>query len=180
MDIVPFILKWEGGLSNDKADSASANPCPTSHDGHTGYHTNKGVTYAVWAHYFGKNNDSRFFTMSDEDWGVIFKAGYWDKVKGDLIESQAIANCMVSWAWGSGAARAIKLIQEVVGVDIDGKLGQQTIGAINSMDEVELFDKCIARRKRFFEDIAKARPANLKFLKGWMNRLNDFNKTFHP
>jgi len=82
---VAFTKKWEGGLSRDTSDSASSYPCPTKHDGKSGWHTNAGITYAAWVQYFGKDNDERFFLMAPEDWFKVFKKGYWDGVKGDLF-----------------------------------------------------------------------------------------------
>jgi hypothetical protein len=70
---VKFVYKWEGGLSRDKADSASKFPCPTPHNGLTGWHTNIGITYAVWKGMYGKNNDARFFAMGADDWWNVFK-----------------------------------------------------------------------------------------------------------
>tara|TARA_B110000503_G_C7086607_1_gene387582 strand:+ start:802 stop:1359 length:558 start_codon:yes stop_codon:yes gene_type:complete len=178
--IVPFFYKWEGGLSKDKNDSASSNPCPTPYKGVKGYHTNKGVTYTAWVGVFGTSQDVRFYEMNNEDWGAIFKRGYWDKVKGDKIQFQSIANVLVSWAWGSGARTAVKQIQKVLGVSSDGAIGNQTLNAIHACNELELFDKCVIARGQFFESIARRNPKNLKFLKGWMNRLKDFNSKFRP
>lgn len=179
-EIVPFFYKWEGGLSKDKNDSASSNPCPTPFNGVKGYHTNKGVTYTAWTSVFGSSQDARFFEMNNDDWGLIFKRGYWDKVKGDKIQFQSIANVLVSWAWGSGARTAIKQMQRVLKVSDDGVIGNQTLNALHACNELELFDKCILARKAFFESIARRNPKNMKFLKGWLNRLADFNSKFRP
>jgi lysozyme family protein len=178
--IVPFFIKWEGGLSNDKSDSASSNPCPLTIDGIGGYHTNKGVTYSAWVGVFGKNQNERFVEMNEHDWGLIFKSKYWDAVKGDDIESQAIANVLVSWAWGSGAKTAVRQIQRVVGVTRDGIIGKNTLKAINERNELELFDECIKQRESFFRYICERTPRNKRFLKGWLNRLEDFNNKFRP
>ena len=179
-EIVPFFYKWEGGLSKDKNDSASSNPCPTPFNGVKGYHTNKGVTYKAWTSVFGTSQDARFFEMNNNDWGAIFKRGYWDKVKGDKIQFQSIANVLVSWAWGSGSRTAVKQMQRVLNVSDDGVIGNQTLNALHACNEVELFDKCVIARGQFFESIARRNPKNLKFLKGWMNRLKDFNSKFRP
>ena len=56
---------------------------------------------------YGTSQDVRFYEMNNDDWGAIFKRGYWDKVKGDKIQFQSIANVLVSWAWGSGSRTAI-------------------------------------------------------------------------
>lgn len=178
--IIPFFYKWEGGLSRDTNDSASSYPCPLLVKGVGGYHTNKGVTYRAWVSVFGKDKDERFMKMNEADWGLIFKGSYWDKVKGDKIQHQSIANVMVSWAWGSGSVTAVKQMQRVLGITRDGIIGNQTIKAINESNEVELFEKCVKAREAFFRYICETNPKNKKFLKGWLNRLNDFNKQFHP
>jgi len=129
--IVPFFYKWEGGTSNDPSDSASSYDC-----GVDNIHTNKGVTYSAWVGVFGENQVERFLDMTDCDWGLIFKSKYWDRVKGDEIKSQAIANVLVSWAWEA--------------------------------------------RESFFRYIAERNPKNKRFLKGWLNRLADFNQKYRP
>lgn len=164
--IVPFFYKWEGGYVNDPSDA--------------GGETNKGVTYKTWVSFFGDNCHDRFMEMSNDDWGVIFKKGYWDKVKGDDIQLQSIAECLVSWAWGSGSRTAIKEIQRELGVSVDGVIGKNTLKAINESNELELFERCIKRRESFFRKITVSRPENSRFLKGWLNRLADFNKKFKP
>jgi len=189
--IMNFLNKWEGGLSRDPKDSASSYPNPLKYDGVYGWHTNKGITYKTWESYKGKNAKKAFFEMSEEDVLEIFKKGYWDKVQGDKIKSQAVANALVSWAWGSGAYGAIKQIQRLLGCTADGIIGKNTLKAINSEDEKELFDKMIKARESFFRYITNERNArnqaqrtrfrnNTRFLRGWLNRLNDFNDKFRP
>lgn len=191
MNLVPFFLKWEGGLSRDTKDSASSKPCPTPYKGQTGWHTNKGITYATWVSYFGTNNDARFLDMNDADWGWIMKKGYWDKVKADSIPYDSIAYTVVSWAWGSGAVTGVKQLQKVLGVSQDGSIGENTLKAMRSFDEKDLFDKCAKARENFFRYISdpangktdaerKRYQNNSKFLKGWLNRLNEFVKTYRP
>ncbi len=190
--LIPFFQQKEGGLTRNTNDSASSYPCPTPYNGQTGWHTNKGITYKTWVAYFGANADARFFAMSDEDWGHILKAGYWDKVNADKIVPDSIAYTIVSWAWGSGPGTAARQMQKVVGVKQDGVVGNDTLNAINSYpDETELFDKCLAARENFFRSICdpanattdsqkKQYERNKTFLKGWLNRLAAFSKEFRP
>lgn len=180
---VAFTKKWEGGLSRDKADSASKFPCPTPYNGKTGWHTNIGITYAAWVNFYGKNADSRFFAMSNEDWFNVFKVGYWDRVKGDSYTSKSIAIYVTGMAWGSGSGQAIKSLQIAInhcGVKciVDGLIGNQTINAANSIEPRKLFDALLKERERFFYAIGVGK--NAKFLKGWLNRLEDYKKTFRP
>lgn len=195
--IVNFFMKWEGGLSRDVKDAASSYPNPLKHDGQYGWHTNKGITFATWQQYKGKKANRAFFEMTEEDVEYIFKKGYWDKVKGDDIKFDSIATCLVSWAWGSGSYGATCQLQRMLLKEnhnigpVDGIIGKKTLKAVNSYDEVELFDLMVKTRESFFRYISNPDRArshsqkkqftnNQRFLRGWLNRLNDFNAKFRP
>lgn len=183
--VVDFFLVWEGGLSRDSRDSASSYPCRTEYNGYKDWHTNKGITYKTWVAYFGTDRDSEFFEMKREHLEHIFKVGYWDKVSGDDIDSAAIGAVLVSWAWGSGSKTAIKQMQKLLNklgdkLKVDGVIGSKTLKAINSKDEVELFDACIEARREFFLAISKEGTPNAKFRRGWLRRLDSFNAKFRP
>ena len=105
MSLIPkyieFTKRWEGGLSRDVNDSASATPCPTPYGGKTGWHTNVGITYKVWKSFFGTKNDARFYKMDAADWFNVFKTLYWNSVRGDEYLSQNVAIFVTGMAWGS-------------------------------------------------------------------------------
>lgn len=168
--IIPFILKWEGGLSSDAGDTAAAHQVP---DG-SGNHTNKGVTWKVWEFVFGNSAESvkRFYAMSSGDWGQIFKPLFWDKMGGDKIKSQRIADVLVNWAWAAGTSAPSKAIQKIVGVTPDGIIGNQTIQAINSSNELDIFTKLKAKNISFFNNLA-SKPQYRKFKNDWAKRLTD-------
>jgi lysozyme family protein len=163
-NIIPFIKKAEGGWVNDPDDA--------------GGETNKGITYAVWQTFFGDTHD-RFMAMSDDDWGTIFKKGYWDVMLGDSINSQRIADVIVDWVWGSGKHYPEADVQDILihsfGSDIseDGDFGPATIAALNAADEQTLWDDLIAKRQWYFQQCVVLHPTNAKFLTGWNNRLNN-------
>jgi lysozyme family protein len=180
---VAFTKKWEGGLSRDVNDSASSYPCPTPHNGKNGYHTNIGITYAVWKAKHGTTQDHRFLNMSDEDWFEIFKKGYWDTMRADEFNNMSIGIFVTGMCWGSGKRQAVKSLQQAiincgVSVEKDGLLGNKTISAANSIEPRKLFDALTSERERFFRAISKGK--NAKFLKGWLNRLEDYKRTFRP
>lgn len=131
--------------------------------------------------------------ISYEEWLDILKSMFWDKMQADKINNQSIANLCVNTVWGSGAGY-IKIIQGVLGVKQDGIVGPITLGKINRWNpQSALFDKLWHRRQQFFNDIVARSIADFehklgrkatnlellrctkkRFLKGWMNRLNDF------
>lgn len=159
--LIPIIKKWEGTFVNHPLDKGGC--------------TNSGITIGTYRAYFGKTktcNDLK--KMSENEWGYIFKTGYWNKWKADLINNQSIANLLVDWVWGSGSY-GIKYPQQVLGVTADGVVGPKTLAAINNYpNQKELFEKLWNRRKKHFEDIVKKNPNQKVFLKGWLRRIADF------
>lgn len=155
----PFILRWEGGFVDDPLDRGGA--------------TNKGITIGTFRNFYGKDATvEQLKNITDEQWLHIFKSGYWDKWKADDIENQSIANIVVDWAWGSGAATSIKQVQKILGVAVDGIVGDDTLTAINIAEQRSLFVKIHNRRIEFVENIVKRDPSQARFLKGWKNRIN--------
>ncbi len=182
-DFIAFERKWEGGLSRNTSDSASKTPCPTPFNGKTGWHTNAGITYSVWRKKFGKTNDQRFFSMSNDDWFAVFDSLYYSKVRAKEFHSLSIGLMVTTIAWGSGARQAGLTLQRAINqlgghVVVDGAIGINTINAANALDPRALFDELVKQRAAFFHRIGKGK--NAVFLKGWMNRLNAFTKGFRP
>lgn len=165
--LFPFILKWEGGFVNDPNDLGGA--------------TNMGITINTFVRW-RKSQKKDVPTVDDlkkiskEEVFEIFKAEYWDKYKADQIKNQKVANCLVDWLWLSGLP-AIKRVQTMLGLKADGLVGPLTIGAINKTNTTKLLSMLYKDRENYIDAICKARPANEKFRKGWMNRLNSL-KTF--
>lgn len=167
--LAPFILKWEGGFVNDPADRGGA--------------TNKGVTIATWRQVgYDKDGDGdidvddlRLLTQDDAVKRVL-KPHYWDRWRGDEIRSQSVADILVDWVWGSGA-HGIKIPQRVLGVAQDGIVGPKTLAALNAQDPRVFFGKIKAEREAFFRRIVAGNPSQNRFLKGWLNRLNDLKFT---
>lgn len=160
--LIPFILKWEGGFVDDPADLGGA--------------TNKGVTIGTFEGFCkGKGRPKPTVqdlkNISDADWKEIIKTLYWDRWKADDIKSQGVANILVDWVWASGV-HGIKRPQRILGVSSDGLVGSKTIAAVNAMDAEKLFKMIKEDRVKFVDEICKARPANERFRKGWLNRIN--------
>ena len=157
--MIPFIRRWEGGYVNDKDDAGGC--------------TYAGVTIAVYRKYYGEDktcDDLKFITS--EEWLHIFKAGYWNPMKADLIENQSIAELCVDMCWGSGTKTAIKKIQAALGLDADGVVGKKTLAALNAPDRAKTFAILWNMRKSWLERIS-LKGNNRKFLKGWLRRLSD-------
>jgi lysozyme family protein len=168
--LVPIILKWEGGFVNDPVDRGGA--------------TNMGVTIGTWKQVgYDVDGDGDVdvddLTMLNKKQVVtdVLKPHYWDKWHANDIKNQSIANLVVDWTWGFGVW-GIKYPQRILGVKDDGVVGQKTLAAVNNYpNQKELFDLLWNRRKKHFEDIAKSDSTQNRFLRGWLNRLNEFKYT---
>jgi lysozyme family protein len=147
--------------------------------------TNMGVTLKTWQHCgYDKNDDG---IIDEEDLKQIFrqdlinavlKPHYWDRWQADRIRTQSIANILVDWVWASGVY-GIKIPQQMLNLKPDGIVGEKTLAAINDYPcQQELFDRIKAERIAYIERICTSRPANNRFKKGWLNRINDLKFAF--
>lgn len=157
--IIPFIRKWEGGYVNDPDDKGGC--------------TMMGVTLKTYQKKYGKDKtceDLRHIT--NEEWLDIFKKDYWKCWKADEIQNQSIAQLCVDMGWMSGTKTAIKKVQECLGCKVDGIVGPKTLAALNASPSTGVFRRLWSMRYVWLTQIAKT-GNNQKYLRGWLNRLND-------
>ncbi len=177
---IPILLRWEAsttvksgesleaafnrakktGWSNDPADTGGATMVGVTLNTYKAYCTKKGLPSPTV-------NDLKNIQYSV--WKDIVYTMYWNKVCGDQIMDQTVANMIADWVWHSGVGM-IKKIQGLVGATQDGSVGPKTITAINSADGLK--KKLYDARKQFFDGIVSRNPSQKKWLTGWMNRLN--------
>jgi lysozyme family protein len=164
--LIPLILKWEGGFCNEKYDKGGA--------------TNKGITLTNWKIYgYDKDGDGDIDVddlkiITNEDFMKFFKTHYWEYYwKADNIKNQSIANILVDWCYNSGGW-GVKIPQQLLGVVADGKVGPKTLDAVNNSNQQDFFNKIWNARKEFYNGLVAKNPTQKVFLKGWLNRLNDY------
>lgn len=166
--LIPKLLLWEGGYSNDPDDSGNW------YKGNL-IGTNKGISAPVLAEYLGRTPTVEDMQNLDTDTFMeITKNKFWNKIHGDEINDQHVAELVCDWVYNSGSA-AIRSVQFAAGMkadDIDGVVGSKTIAAINANNGKELFEKIKALRIEYLNDIATGVKA--KYLKGWLRRVNSF------
>ena len=180
---IPFLIKWEAGISkksNETNESLFQRARKTGwadDPDDLGGQTMVGVTMATYEEYcrrkgYPKPTTGRLMDLSYNDWKSILKMLYWDRWNADEIRRQSIAEIVCDFVWASWA-HGIKVPQDLVGVIPDGIVGPKTLAAVNSRNPRELFDQIKIARFDFIEDICRKHPANNKFKRGWMNRIND-------
>lgn len=147
------VLHHEGGYVNHPSDPGGM--------------TNLGVTKRVWEEWVGHEVDEKTMrALTPEIVGPMYKAKYWDKVKGDDLPA-GVDYCVFDAAINSGPGRAAKWLQAAVGVDPDGGIGPKTLQAVAGMDANELVSAYNDRRLSFLHDL----PTWPTFGKGWARRV---------
>jgi uncharacterized protein YukJ len=165
--LIDVKLKVEGGLTGNPNDSAAKKGfCPTPKDGKK-YHTNKGVTYAVWKSIFGSENDKRFLEMSHGDWVKVFDSLYWNK-HGKSSKYESVNALLVSYAWGGSKDPTISGAKKILGVN-----------SLDMVSEAEAVAALISARAQLFINISQPGNKNNTFRKGWINATNAFVKAVY-
>ena len=180
--IVPFILKWETGttgigLTNEQLFEKAKLKGFANDPDDLGGATMCGVTLVTFTEYcrrkgYPRPTIVRLKAIKYTEWLEILKTMFWDKWKADQINNESIALILVDWVWGSGKY-GITIPQKAIGVTADGIVGPKTIAAVNAKDPKQLFDLIRKERLAYIERICRSRPTNLKYKRGWLNRLND-------
>lgn len=115
--------------------------------------TNYGVSAKVFEEIIGRppsEADMRRITQKQAH--TIFKARFWDVIKADQINSQKVADVFADHAINANPKTATKIVQRTLNdyfgysLRIDGTVGEKTLNAINSTNELMLF-RAIAQER---------------------------------
>lgn len=149
------VLVHEGGYSNHPKDPGGA--------------TMKGVTQRVYNAYRQNKGQSiqTVKNISQTELEDIYYQQYWMACKADNLPS-GLDYAVFDYAVNSGPSRAIKHLQEILGVKQDGLMGNVTISAAYSKATVGIINDLCERRMRFLKGL----PTWDTFDEGWTRRVN--------
>lgn len=100
----------------------------------------------------------------------LYKKDYWNPILGDQISSQEVAETLFDFAVNGGVGTSVKLAQRVIKVDDDGKMGTNTLKALNNFEPSSFIDKFTIAKIKRYRDICLKNPDQKKFFFGWINR----------
>jgi lysozyme family protein len=101
---------------------------------------------------------------------AFYKTDFWDRLRGDEITNQVVAESVFNFGVNTGMGVAVKLAQLIVGATPDGAVGNVTLQKFNNV-EPEAFKKAYALAKiTRYADICNKNRTQSKFLLGWINR----------
>lgn len=157
--IFDYLLKVEGGYSNDKHDK--------------GGKTKYGITEED-ARDFGYKGDMQDLTK-DFAKNIYLKKYYLrnklDKVVNDKVALSVCDFIVNGGAWGAKKAQAA-LNELGFDLRVDGVLGEKSLAALNEVDENKFLEKYHDLQRRYYRVLAANKPSQKKFLTGWLNRVD--------
>ncbi len=182
-DVFRIVLNVEGGYSNNPDDR--------------GGETNLGVTEGTLRSAQAKgwvSKDITIKTLKTEHARIIYKKGYWDPIRGDLLP-EPLDLILFDCAINHGPGGAVKLLQEalnsiLVGTPlvVDGALGPKTFAALVELLEIDkrltdenpnvephflVRDLCVdvlMNRTELFDWLVDRNESQQKFLRGWIHQ----------
>jgi len=170
---LPQLLKFEGGFVDDPADPGGA--------------TNLGITLVTFQRYaqslLGEAPTLEALrALTPEQAGAIYKQEYWNKLDGDQIASQPLAEILFDFYVNAGT-EAVLLLQRILlqlgakGLATDGEMGPATLAALQAADQAQVYALYRQGRIDYYERLAQERPVDDKFLQGWLARAQWFPAT---
>lgn len=164
-----YIKPWEGGyafVAGDKGGETYAGIARNFHPDWPGW------SYIDQVKKTRSIKHNEHFPALDEKVEKFFN-DFWNTQRLSEIKSQEVANIIYDFYVNSEKS-AIKVVQRLVGVSQDGLIGPKTLQAINSFNPAELNNLIKEEREKFYLRIVDRDPTQLKFITGWMNRINSF------
>lgn len=182
-----FVRKWEGGLSDDVDDAGGV--------------TKYGVSLAFLSDLFKRKpqmlstmgirplppSRTSIVNLTEEQGEKLFKSEFWDSLRLDHKPAGA-QWFLYDTGVNCGVGRAVRFVQHAINVQAretlhrgdvlkeDGAFGPLTDKAIDEWSGSALWTLCITLRKEFYRNLAESKPTQKKFLKGWLNRVNDLER----
>lgn len=149
------VLRHEGGWADHPKDPGGA--------------TMKGVTLATFRNYRLGATKAQLRAISDADLRMIYRGGYWDKVRGDDLPA-GLDLVAFDAAVNSGPGRGARWLQSALGVSADGQIGPKTIAAANAhADRQKVIRTACQDRLRWLKTLGTWAT----FGKGWARRVSE-------
>lgn len=179
-----YISTWEDGGCTDPSKTHSLDPVDNGNwtGGTCGtgacVGSNHGVTAAALAAFRGVPVDSIttavMHALTLDEAARIAAKLYYHAPGLDRLPWDPVVASVIDFGWGAGPGQAIKLLERMVSVVPDGKLGLVLIGAYTAYlakhGLIETASAWLAVRNGFYTRLVIAKPDNARFLKGWLRR----------
>jgi lysozyme family protein len=136
--------------------------------------TNWGINAQVYETYLGRPPSEQDMRDMPRTTAVaIFKELYWDRIYGDTIPDQQLANIFLDGVINHG--QGVRLMQEVLGVAQDNRYGPASHAALLAGNPRNLHNAYKARRRSYYHQLVANDASQRVFLNGWLTRIDSFH-----
>jgi len=167
--IIEQIIKSEGGYQNMPTDTGNYSCGELAG-------TKYGISAIGLEAYLGRCIlASDVLALTKDDAKTIYRNNYWDKIRGDEIESYSVAYIIMDH-YIMNPTTATKLVENVlkkfgINTNVNNQFSQAVISDINKCEAKDFFLAYKEERRLAFEKLRSSKP---EFMDGWLNRLNKF------
>jgi lysozyme family protein len=161
---IAAILAREGGYVDHPADRGG----PTKY----------GITMptlAVWRGHAVTKEDIR--NLTEDEAARIYEQRYLKAGRFDRIADPQLQELVLDCAVHHGVTRAMRWLQQALGVADDGIFGPQTERALARAEKGSLVARLVRRRCLFMAEIVRRDPTQAAFIVGWIDRATSFLET---
>lgn len=102
----------------------------------------------------------------------IYRQEYAEPLSIAEIIDQNVADLLLSLGVNCGVRTAAKMLQDVLNVDGDGRIGPITLDAVDHADSEALIEKLRRAGAEHYEKLIAANPSLAIYRKGWMRRIS--------
>ena len=134
--------------------------------------TQDGITQVVYDAFRAnsKQEPRDVRSITDDEKRAIYYYQYWQPIKGDQLPV-GLSFAVYDFAVNSGPVRAAKELQRILGVAVDGQIGQRTIAAANAAAALGGFEQTITLYCSRRVDFLKSLSTFDEFGNGWTRRV---------
>jgi lysozyme family protein len=164
-----LVIKNEGGYVNDPDDPGG--------ETYKGVARNRNPAWSGWINVDLLKQGRGFPANCEADTALqtavkeLYQVNYWHKVRGDQIDSQAIAQSVFDFGVNAGPITSAKLAQYVCGAKSDGVIGKKTLVKLNEMNEALFLSQFALAKLARYVNICKRNPTSRKYFYGWSKRI---------
>jgi len=162
------VLVHEGGYVNDPDDPGG--------ETYYGIARNIHSKWSGWISIDMCKNQSGFPANLEKDTELqneiarFYQINFWDKINGDNIQNQLVANSIFDFGVNAGVKTSASLAQMVVEAQADGVIGPQSLEKLNAFDPDHFLAAFTVAKIARYISIIRKRPTSKKYLYGWITR----------
>lgn len=105
---------------------------------------------------------------------ALFEQKFLVSTHIDQVQDERLRSQLLDWAVSSGPFVAIQNLQGILGLELDGLLGPDTLELVNKADPKLLGNNLVTARVKMICRVITKSPSQLKSLSGLVSRALEF------